>query len=384
VWAGFAGAGGAIGPIVSGALLERFWWGAAVLVNLPVIAVTFVAISRFAPESRDDSQSPLDPVGALLSLVGLGALVYAVIQGGEKGWSTGPVFGAAVLSVVAIAAFVRWELHSDHPMLPLEFFRDRRFTTGSAVMALSFFVLLGFFFLVTQYLQFARGYSPLDAGLALLPLPIVFVAVSPSSAALAARLGPARIIAAGLVIVAAGFVLLSRLTPETAYPSFAAALAVLGAGMGVTSAPATAEIMSAVPLTKAGVGSAVNDTTRELGSALGIAVLGSIANSAYRGSITLTGLGLTAGDRAQVHESIGGAARVAAGVPRGAEVTARAASAFTDAFTRASVVSVVISLAAAVGVLWFNRRAREAQGEDAGEVELELALVPVPVPERAE
>ena len=175
----------------------------------------------------------------------------------------------------------------------------------------------------------------------MLPLPITFVALSPRSAVLASRYGAPRVMAVGLVIVAGGFVLLSMLTPGTPYVVLAFAFAVLGAGMGVTAAPATGEIMSAVPLSKAGVGSAVNDTTRELGGALGIAILGSIANSAYRAAIDLSGLGLGAAVRSQGEDSIGTAARVAGTVPGGGAVQARAAAAFTDAFNVASMVSIV-------------------------------------------
>ena len=380
VWAGFAGAGGAIGPIVSGALLESFWWGSAVLINLPVVAVTFVAISVFAPESRDDTKTPLDPVGAALSLVGLSALVFAIIQGGEEGFATAPVVGSAALALVALTAFLRWERRSEHPTLPLGLFRDRRFSIGSGVITVAFFVMFGFFFLTTQYLQFARGYSPLEAGLALLPLPIMFVAVSPRSATLAARFGAARVIAVGLAIVAAGFAILTQLTPDTPYLVIAAAFAVLGTGMSMTAAPATGEIMSAVPLTKAGVGSAVNDTTRELGGALGIAILGSIANAAYRADINLSGLGLAPASRALGEDSIGAAAGIATGAPDGGAVSSRAAAAFTDAFNLASAVSLGIAVAAVLGVLLFSRRRRSGDELEAAEdldLELDLALVPV-------
>jgi EmrB/QacA subfamily drug resistance transporter len=380
VWAGFAGAGGAIGPIVSGALLESFWWGSAVLVNLPVVAATFVAIWWFAPESRDDARTPLDPVGATLSLVGLSALVFGIIQGGEDGWSATPVIGAFAVALAALAAFLSWERRTEHPMLPLTFFRNRRFSIGSGVITIAFFVMFGFFFLTTQYLQFARGYSPLEAGLALLPLPIMFVAVSPRSAALAERFGAARVMATGLVIVAFGFTILTLLTPGTPYIVVAAAYAVLGTGMSVTAAPATAEIMSAVPLAKAGVGSAVNDTTRELGGALGIAILGSIANSAYRANIDLSGIGLAASPRGDAQESVGAAAGVASSVPGGAEVKARAATAFTDAFNLASAVSIGLALAAAVAVLVFSRRPGDEAVEELGDElpgDLAFELVPV-------
>jgi EmrB/QacA subfamily drug resistance transporter len=278
-WAGFAGAGGAIGPIVSGALLEAFWWGSAVLATLPVVVATIVAIAVYAPESRDETKTPLDPVGAVLSLVGLSALVYAIIQGGEDGWTKNTVLLAATTAVVTLGAFVSWERRTAHPMLPLDFFRDRRFSIGSGVITIAFFVMFGFFFLATQYMQFARGYSPFQAGLATLPLAVTFVLFSPQSASLAARLGAARVMAFGLTIVAAGFVLLSVISTATPYVIVGFAFAVLGAGMSITAAPATGEIMSTVPMSKAGVGSAVNDTTRELGGALGIALLGSLGGA---------------------------------------------------------------------------------------------------------
>jgi DHA2 family multidrug resistance protein-like MFS transporter len=381
VWAGFAGAGGAIGPIVSGALLERFWWGSTVLVNLPLVAITAIAIGAFAPESRDETHTRLDPAGAALSLLGLSALIFAIIQGGEKGWTTTPVIGAATVAVGALTAFLRWERRIEHPMLPLTFFRDRRFSVGSGVVTVSFFVMFGFFFLATQYLQFGRAYSPLAAGLALLPLPIVFVALSPVSATLTARFAAGRVIAFGLAVVAGGLVMVSLLTPSTPYVVLAAAFAILGAGMSLTTAPATGEIMSNVPLSKAGVGSAVNDTTRELGGALGIAILGSIANASYRAHINLSGLGLAANPQSLGQDSIGAAASVAGSVPGGSVVRARAAAAFTDGFNVASAVSAAIALAAAVAVLLYSRQRRDETVEELVEVvdeypEPEYALVP--------
>ncbi len=392
MWAGFAGAGGAIGPIVSGALLGRYWWGSALLVNLPLVALTFVAIWTFAPESRDETQTPLDPVGAVLSLAGLSALVYAIIQGGEDGFANASVVAASVLAIATLGAFVEWERRSSHPMLPLTLFKDRRFSLGSGVITVSFFALFGFFFLATQYLQFARGYSPFLAGAALLPLPVMFVVLSAPSAGLAARYGAARVMATGLVIVGAGFVMVSTFEPGTSYLLVATALAVLGAGMGITAAPATGELMSAVPMSKAGVGSAVNDTTRELGGALGIAILGSIANSAYRASIDLGGLGLSSTARSLGADSIGGAARITGAVPGAAAVHARAASAFTDAFNVATIVSIAVVTTAALAVLVFGRT-RGAQ-EDFGEevvddstddaFELELAMIPAAVAQPTE
>jgi EmrB/QacA subfamily drug resistance transporter len=385
VWAGFAGAGGALGPIVSGALLEGFWWGSAVLVNLPVVALTFVAVWIFAPESRDDARTPLDPVGALLSIAGLGALVFAIIQGGENGFTDASVLGAGVVAVGTLFAFVQWERRTPHPMLPLSFFQNRRFSVASGVITLAFFVMFGFFFLVTQYLQFGRDYSPLEAGLALLPFPIAFIALSPRSARLMERFGAPRVMAAGLVIIAGAFAALSAISPTTPYLANALVFAALGAGMSLTAAPATSEIMSTVPLTKAGVGSAVNDTTRELGGALGIAIFGSIVNAAYRAGIDLSGIGLPSGARHLGEDSIGAAAGIANAVPNGGVVHERAATAFTDAFNLASAISIGLALLAAAAVLILSRPRREATiVDDDFDLDLDLALVPVATGEGAE
>jgi DHA2 family multidrug resistance protein-like MFS transporter len=352
VWVGFAGAGGAIGPIVSGALLDRFWWGSAFLVNVPVVAVTALAVALYSPRSRDDNATPLDPRGALLSLVGLGALLYGIIEGPERGWSDGIVLTTFVVAAVFLVGFVAWERVAAHPMLPLSFFADRRFSVGSAVVTVSFFVLFGFFFLFSLYLQFVRGYSPLAAGLATLPMAATFIVVSPRSAPLAERIGNGRTIALGLLIVGAGMAVMSQVTTGTSYLVLALALVLLAAGIGITAAPATGSIMSAVPLAKAGIGSAMNDTTREVGGALGIAVFGSIVNSLYRASIDLGGLDLPASATSQIRDSVGGAASAAsqAGVD-GGTVIDRAASAFSHAFDQMAVISVAISVAAAIVVL---------------------------------
>ncbi|HZA00533.1 MAG TPA: MFS transporter [Acidimicrobiales bacterium] len=382
IWAGFAGAGASIGPIVTGGLLEGFWWGSSLLINVPVVVAVMAAVVAFAPDSRDDSHTPLDPRGAVLSLIGLSSLIFGIIQGPEDGWTSGPVLAAFLAAGVALSAFVGWERRSPHPMLPLTLFRDRRFSTGSGVITIAFFVMFGFFFLMTQYLQFGRGYSPLEAGLAGLPVALAFVVFSPRSAALAERYGAARVMALGLMIVAVGFGILTTLTADTPYLVLAGAFTILGAGMSITAAPATSEIMSSVPLSKAGVGSAVNDTTRELGGALGIALLGSIATTAYRSSIDLDGTQLPAGARAAAEESVGAASAIAERVPGGGEVVAQGASAFTDAFTLTNSVAAGIALAAAGAVLAFSRR---GDGEPVTDPAIEesvgydFELIPVPV-----
>ena len=366
MWAGFAGAGGALGPIVSGGLLESFWWGSAFLVNVPVVLAVVIAVAVFSPTSKDPDATPLDPIGALLSLVGLAALVFGIIEGPERGWSDSAVMVAFVLAVVALGGFVVWERRSTHPMLPLKFFRDRRMSVGSGVVTIAFFVMFGLFFGFTFYLQFVRDYSPLSAGLATLPLAVALVAVAPRSASLAARYGSGPVIASGFLFVAAGFGVLSFIERSSPYPVLVLALVLLGVGMSLTAAPATGSIMSAVPHAKAGVGSAVNDTTREVGGALGIAVLGSISSAVYRSSVRLDDLPLPPQVQEAARESVGAATFIARQLPEGGNVLAtRAGEAFTHAFNVTSRVAAGLTIVAALVVVKvFSHRSELAAADE--------------------
>lgn len=346
LWAGFAGAGASIGPIVSGALLEKFWWGSAMLVNLPVVALAAVAIAVVAPRSRDSQATPLDPIGAALSLTGIVALLFGIIEGAEQGWTSGPVLAGFAASAVLLVAFVSWELRAKHPMLPMNLFKDRRLSIGSAVVTSSFFIMFGFFFLFSLYVQYVRGYSALLTGVAMLPMPFAYIASAQRSADMGERFGPRRVIAVGFAFIALGFGVFTLVTASTPYLVIALGLVLLGIGMGSATAPATGSIMSAVPLDKAGVGSAVNDTTRELGAALGVAVLGSIVSSLYRSGTDFAGADAEVAEGAG--ESIGAASSVAESLPEGGEsLLAEAQSAFTDAFQVVNGISVVIAVVAA-------------------------------------
>ena len=349
VWAGFAGAGGALGPVLSGLLLERFWWGSVFLINLPLILIAVLAGARLLPRSRESVERPLDPVGAVLSMIALGALLLGIIEGPERGW-TDPVTVAGFLVAVVIGgAFVAWERRSDHPMLDLSWFRDRRFSVGSATITLAFFAAFGVFFLATQYFQFVLGYSPLLAAFAGLPIAAALIVVAPRSAGLVERFGHRRVVSSGLVLVSLGLAWLATVaTPDTAYPLVAVGLVVFGCGIAMTTAPSTGLIISALPVDRAGVGSAVNDTTREFGGSLGVAVLGSIMASAYRSGLDVSVLPDAVRDVA--HESIGAALALAADLPdaaQGAAFARAAGVAFTDAFSAAMYVAAAVALLAA-------------------------------------
>lgn len=361
VWAGFAGAGSALGPVLSGFLLEHFWYGSVFLVNLPIIAVALVSGALLVPTSRDPRHRRLDPVGGLLSMLGLGALLYGIIEGPDHGWSDPRTVGLILVAAVLGVAFVGWELRRDEPMLPMEQFADARFSVGVGTIGLTFFAMFGTFFVSTQYLQFVLGYSPLQAGLATLPMAMMMLVFAPRSAGFAVRFGRHRVMAAGLTTVAAGLLTLSFLTPDSPYLHLAVGLMLLGGGMAMTTAPATGAVMESMPLAKSGVGSAVNDTSREVGGSLGVAVLGSILASGYRSALDIDLSALPASAAAAVRDGVGSALAVADGTSGafGADLADAARTAFTDAMAPVFWFAAVVALGAAGLVL----RAMPSRGE---------------------
>jgi len=310
IWAGLAGAGAAIGPVGSGFLLEHFWWGSVFLMNLPIIAGALVAGAILLPQSKNPDDAPLDPVGAALSVLGLTALLYGIIEAPNHGWTAPETLAAFAAAIALLAVFAWWELRSSEPMLQLRWFRNPAFSSASGAITLVFFAMFGTFFLFTQYLQLVLGYGTLEAGVRMLPMAAVMMVSAPNSARLTERFGPKRVVAAGLVTVSVGLLLMSFATVDSGYARVVVPLMIMAAGMGTAMAPATSTIMASLPLGKAGVGSAVNDTTRELGGALGVAVLGSLAASAYASGVRRATSGLPADAAALAETSLGGAVRL--------------------------------------------------------------------------
>jgi EmrB/QacA subfamily drug resistance transporter len=349
VWAGISGGGAALGPIASGWLLEHFWWGSVFLVNVPVIVLALVAGRLLLPTSRDPEQPPLDIPGALLSIVGLGSLVYGIIEGPSHGWLSGQslaIFGA---SFVVLGLFAWRELTARHPMLDLRLFRDRRFSVASGGMTLVFFAMFGTFFLVSQYFQLVLGYSAFESGLFQLPMALVMMAMAPLAPGLVARYGAARVVPVGLGTVAVGLLLFSQMGTDTAIWWMYGPILCLAAGMSITMTPLTTLIMSSVSLGKAGVGSAMNDTTRELGGALGVAVLGSLLTSANTSSIDGAVAGLAPGDRAVAETGLVGAFHVAQRLgASGSGLIEAAKDAFMDGVHLAALTGAGVVVVAAV------------------------------------
>ena len=365
IWAGFSGAGAAVGPVLSGFLLEHYWWGSVFFVNVPIVIGALVAGAILLPTSKDPNHGRLDPVGALFSVAALASLLYAIIEAPVRGWGSASTIIGFALSAVFAVAFVQWERRSAAPMLPMELFRNRRFSVGAATITLTFFCMFGLFFVLTQYLQFVLGFTPFKAGLATLPLAAMLIIFAPRSAGFVVRWGQARVQAFGLTMVAIGLLVMAALTPSSSYGWVALALVIMGIGMACTTAPATSAIVTSVPLSKSGVGSAVNDTTREVGGALGIAVLGSLVSSGYRATMANNVAGLPGASAAVARDSIGGAFNVAkvAG-PLGDQLNAAASAAFTDSMSTALIAAAVVALAAAAIVLkFFPRTPQELSSE---------------------
>jgi EmrB/QacA subfamily drug resistance transporter len=350
IWAATAGLGVALGPVLGGVLLDHFWWGSIFLVNVPLAAIALVAGRRLIPESRDPVARRVDWTGAALSGAGLVALVWAVIEAPSQGWTSVPVLGAGAFAAVALGAFVAWQRHVAEPLLDVRLFKDPHFTAASATIMVLFFALFGFLFLSTQYLQLVLGYGPSAAGVRVLPYAAAMLVSALGSAPLAARFGTKGVATTGMALFATGLAVAATISLDTGYGRLAIALVLLGAGMGLAGAPATESIMSALPPARANIGAAVNDTTRELGGALGVAIVGSITSSLYGNRLADALPGdVPAPLAAAAHESLGAA--VQAGATFRPDVADAAREAFVAAMTRASLVIALVSALGAV-VAW--------------------------------
>ena len=379
IWAAFAGLGIAIGPVSGGWLVEHADWSWIFLVNLPFVAAALPLVRALVPESRDPATPPLDLPGFALSTAGLVALVWAIIEAPDRGWTAPVTLAAFAVAIVTLGAFARWQLRSPHPMLDVRLFRNPRFSASSLAISLAFFALFGMMFFITQYLQAILGYGAFEAGLRTLPVAGGLVVAGPASAKLAERLGAKVVVAAGLLIVGTGISLLYFADADTGYGLVAASLAVLGIGMGMAMAPATDAIMGSLPLEKASVGSAVNDATRITGGALGVAILGSVLSSGYRGGMEDAVAGLPAPAADAARESLAGGLTVAshAGGEPGRQLMVAAQDAFLSGMHTAAIVAGAIALAGAlVALVWLP--AREKSTETVAELEIapERELVP--------
>ncbi|MCU1501108.1 MAG: drug resistance transporter, EmrB/QacA subfamily, partial [Ilumatobacteraceae bacterium] len=264
IWASVTGAGGSFGPLISGALLAHFWWGSVFLVNVPLVLGAIVIGVWLMPRSRDPHKSPLDPFGAVLSTIGIVAIVYALIEAPEKGWASSETVVAAFIGVLFLIAFVAWERHTDEPMLDMAYFKVRAFSAGVGGMIFVFVAIYGQFFLLSQYFQQVLGYSPLAASARLLPTGLVMVLIAPSTPKITAKLGGNWTVGLGMTLLSLALLSFDLLTTRSSYWQILASMTPMSAGIALTSSPMTSAIMSAVPARRAGAGSSMNDAAREL------------------------------------------------------------------------------------------------------------------------
>jgi len=358
LWGAITGVAIALGPIVGGWLLELSDWRSIFFAMAPVAALGGVLAARFVPSSRDARAPRTDRAGFALSTATIGLLIYTIIEAPTHGWGGVGTLGSFAVASALAAAFVVRERRAEQPMLDLSLFGNPRFTAASGAVAISFFALSGFIFLVTQYFQFLKGYGPLSTGVRLLPVASSVAISSILGARLAVRVGTKLIVATGLFAMAAFYLWVTTAAVGTSYGTIAAQMVVLGTGMGLTSAPATEAVMGVVPRAKAGVGSAVNDATRLLGGTLGVAVIGSVYSSLYARRLTSAlPAGLPSTITHTAHASVGAALTVAdrlADVDHsglGASIHAAASAAFFHGFHAANYVSAAVAAAGAMMAL---------------------------------
>jgi EmrB/QacA subfamily drug resistance transporter len=379
IWAGAVGLAVAIGPVVGGILLEHFWWGSVFLVNVPVVVAGVIAVAVLVPESRDPSPGRIDVAGVLLSVVGLGTFIYGIITGGDSGdWTAAGVLGPIAGGALVLAAFVLYERRVEFPALDVRLFREPRFSAAVGSVGLVFFAAMGSLFFGTFYLQLVRGYSPLQTGLLFLPFAAAQLIFAPRSAGYVARYGPKAVCAVGMGLVAVGLSAFVLLTASTPIWVLCAVYFVMGVGMASVVAPSTESVMSTLPREKAGIGSAVSNTVRQVGGALGVAVLGSVLSQVYRGEMAGPLSVLPAGVREAASESLAATYAAAADAgPAGAALLDPANGAFVHAMHWAAGGSAIAALLGMVAVLrWLPRHSvRHAPILSQAEVEARLVEV---------
>ena len=352
VWSAVTGLSVAIGPVTGGLLLEHFSWSSVFLVNLPIAAVALVAGRLLVPETRAPHVHRFDLAGAATSVLAIGLLVWTTIEAPGHGWASATTVGGYAAAALLLAGFVVHELRTPHPLLDVRLFRDRRVSVGSAAIALAFFSLFGFIFMITQYFQGVRGYDTLTAGLATLPFATVIAVTAPLAIVAMRAVGTTLVVATGLLTMAAGFLVGTGTTLESGYwGRIVIAMVLMAAGLGLVTSPATEAVMGALRSDQAGAGSAVNDTVREVGGTLGVAVVGSVLSTVYAPAVTdgLAAVGAPTPAADSAADSLFAGLAVAGQLPGDAGEVVR--QAFLDGVTTGSWVCAAASAIGAVVVL---------------------------------
>jgi MFS family permease len=359
IWSAVSGLSVAIGPVSGGVLLEHFAWGSVFLVKLPLVVIALIAGRLILRESRERVPSRFDPVGVVASVAGIGLLVWTTIEAPGHGWTSAATVAGYAGAVLALVGFVVWELRRPDPLLDVRLFTDARVSAGSGAIALAFFALFGFIFLITQYFQAVLGYGPLAAGLRTLPFALVIGATAPLAIMAMRVFGTKLVVATGLLVMALGFVTAAGSAVDSAYwGRIVISMVLMAAGLGLVTSPATEAVMGALRADQAGAGSAVNDTVREVGGTLGVAVVGSVMSTVYAGTVRDALAGAPAEARDLAADSVVAGLAVAAQSPDPAAVdTVR--QAFVDGLSAGSWVCAGACVVGAVAVVaWLPARAR--------------------------
>jgi EmrB/QacA subfamily drug resistance transporter len=355
IWAALAAVGIGLGPLAGGLLLEWFDWSSVFLVNVPFALAALLLGIRYVPESRDPRPGSFDLLGAALSAAGFSILVFAIIEAPEQGWTSGLVLGSLITSIALLGAFVWWEGRTKDPMLDLSFFRSARFSVGTGAVSVAFFALLGAIFALTQYLQFAHGYSAVDAGAIMSPIALGLMMGAGSSSKAVRRLGTSRVVAAGLTGLAFLLAVTTFWDPSTSALLLAAWFFGLALATGWVMAPATEAVIGAVPAAKSGVASATNTVARMVSGALGVAVVGSLVSSLYSTDVEGSLDALPPNAQTAAESSVGAASAIAAQLPANAsaELLATTGDAFTQAMGTGFLMAAALAAAMAVVVIRF-------------------------------
>ncbi len=349
LWAGTSGIGIAIGPIAGGLLLAHFWWGSVFFVNVPIVIAGALGAVFLVPDSRNPHAARPDPGGGILSMLGLGCILWAIIDAPTHGWSSPRVLEVGVSGLLVLAVFGVWESRIDHPMLNLRFFRAPRFSAATSSLSLGVFGLFGALFVQTQFLQFDLHLSAIEAGVRILPIAAVVAVAAPLSTFIVRAIGSKATASIGLLAIAGGLLEISQASgPATTYGQVVPGMLLIGLGAGLLMPTATDAVIGSVPPGDAGVGSATNGVSIQVGGALGVAVIGSALSTRYQHHLSpaLAGQHLPAPVVHTALGSIGGALDVAAGLPRaaGAQLVEVASSAFMSGVGISLLIGAVVAV----------------------------------------
>lgn len=367
IWSGVAGGGIALGSIVTGFLIEHYSWHAVFLFSATIGIVGFTLNQIITPNSRDERQTPIDWLSGILSIVGLSGVVYGIIEAPTHGITDTAVLASFFVGLLGLVAFVWRQLRLEHPMLDMKLFKVPEFAVSALSVTLAFFALMGIFFSMSQLFQLVMGYGPMESSFRLLPMMLLMMFTAPFVPNIVKKFGTRITVTTGLTLVSMSFVLMSQWPTIPSYAQVIACMLVMMTGMSLTMTPATNMLMSAIPRNRAGMGSAMNDTTRELGGALGIAVLGAVLGSVYASKITTTIASLPAQLQEIASNSLAGALSVAEGIGgvAGEQLATAAKVAWMSGMSNAMLIAAaIVAIAAIVSGIWLPRRHKDGVDDE--------------------